>query len=86
MTEDDLKPVKRVVTVEQFRDLEWLTPVTADHLIKIITEKDLPVAKMKRWCEQHCSDTVAIWTSAGSPVYFGFFDSTEAVAFKLRWL
>lgn len=89
MTEDDLMPVKRVVMVEKYSDLAWLAPMTDDHLIRVKIKEYLPVAKMKRWCEQHCGDTVAIWPEhpgETNAIYFGFYDSTDAVAFKLRWV
>ncbi len=88
MTDDDIYPVKRVVVVESYADLEWMAPITDDHLVRIKIEEYLPIAEMKRWCEQHCDDTVAIWSGhpGTNKIFFAFYDSTEAVAFKLRWM
>lgn len=83
---NELEPVKQVLIVEQFPDVEWLVPTTKDHTIKIEKRTHGDWAYMKRWCEQNSEDTVVIWPDNGhTEVYFYFFRITDALAFKLRW-
>ncbi len=81
---DDLEPVKAVHIMGNYSDIEWLVPIDEDHTVKIPRKKDVNWAAIKRWCEQHCEDTVVIWSNS-SPVHFCFFRQTDAIAFKLRW-
>lgn len=83
---EDLDPVKGVHIIEVFDKIEWLVPIYDDHKVIINKNKDINWAVRKRWCEQHCEDTVVIWNGGYKEVHFYFFISSDAMAFKLRWL
>jgi len=85
--EDELESVKEVIFAKEYSDIEWMTPITEDHIVKIaMYGKEKPNwSYMKRWCEQNCDDTVVIWTGGTKHILFHFFRQTDAVAFKLRW-
>ena len=84
--EREVEPIKQVLIIEQYYDLKWLVPTTKNHIIKIEKHDNVNWALIKRWCEQNCKDTVAIWTTQTSPTMdFYFFSEIDLMAFKLRW-
>ena len=83
--DEDLKPKKEIHMIEQYSEIEWLTPTTDDHRVAICKRENVNWAAMKRWCEQYSEDTVVIWPALVSEVCFFFFRKSDAVAFKLRW-
>ena len=83
---DDLEPVKEVHLVENYSGIEWLVPTDDNHKVSIPKNNgNNNWSAMKRWCEQHCSDTVVIWDGDVTAAHFYFFQKSDAVAFKLRW-
>lgn len=86
MEHEDLNPVKEVHITKRFSEIEWIVPTDDDHKVLVRKGNGVNWAAMKRWCEQHCEDTVVIWCGGSVDVYFFFFRQSDAVAFKLRWL
>lgn len=85
MEHKDLTPIKKVYVMDSYSEIEWLTPIDEDHRVLVFREKTNNWAAMKRWCEQHSEDTVAIWCGGYKDVHFYFFRKSDAMAFKLRW-
>jgi len=83
--ENELEPIKQFIIVDQYNELEWLVPTTNDHKVEFDKHDNVNWSIMKRWCEQNCEDTVAVWTGNPISMYFYFFNKTDAIAFKLRW-